>query len=143
MRNLVKTAMVLGGMLMLAGCSLGGERFAPGTWELEAWLADAAQTRPTPRQRDTVKLSAERAQRPMQRVMFGEFYQGVQGGEVSFKDGIIAGHLDQQAVAPFEAHQQIVTGTYSADRFEMRIAMPMIMGVQTYQFVTGRLVKTD
>lgn len=143
MRKLVNTAMALGGMVMLAGCSAGGERFAPGTWELEAWLADAAQTKATPRQRETIKLSPERAQRPMLRVVFGEFYQGVRGGEVTFKNGIIAGHLDQQAIAPFEAHKQTVTGTYAADRFEIRIAMPKIMGVQSYQFVTGRLVKPD
>lgn len=73
--------------------------------------------------------------------MFTEFYHGVTGGNIIFKDGKISGSLHQQAVAPFPEHQQELSGTYSADRFEMRIAMPLIMGVQSYQYITGLLVE--
>jgi len=126
---------------MLAGCGGQSEHFAPGTWELESWMEADGRSGRTPTQTDTVKLTPERAARDMRHVMFGEFYHGVKGGEVAFKDGTIKGHLEQQAIAPFPAHQQTLSGTYSPESFEIRIAMPKFVGVQTYQVVTGRLAK--
>ena len=141
--NLIKTVLAMGVGLMLAACNAQGDRFAPGTWELEAWMGAEGQSQTTPRQKDTAKLSPQLAEQDPRTVMFNAFYHGVKSGDVVFENGTISGHIDQQAVAPFPAHQQEVTGTYSADAFAMRIAMPAIGGVQSYQFVTGRLVKPD
>lgn len=140
---MVKTVLAMGVGLMLAACNAQEDRFAPGIWELEAWMGVEGQSTTTPRQKDTAKLSPDLAKYDARTVMFSAFYHGVKSGDVAFENGTISGHIDQQAVAPFPAHQQTVTGTYSTDRFEMRIAMPSIGGVQSYQFVTGRLVKPD
>ena len=128
---------------MLAACGAQQDRFAPGTWELEAWMGVEGQTQTTPRQKETAKLSPQLAEQDPRTVMFNAFYPGVKSGDVAFENGTISGHIDQQAVAPFPSHQQEVTGTYSADAFAMRIAMPAIGGVQSYQLVTGRLVKPE
>ncbi|TAD71502.1 MAG: hypothetical protein EAY70_14195 [Sphingomonadales bacterium] len=141
--NLIKIVLTLGVCLMLGACNAQEDRFTPGTWELEAWMGVEGQSTTTPRQKDTAKLSPQLAEQDARTVMFSAFYGGVKSGDVAFENGTISGHIDQQAVAPFPAHQQAVTGTYSADRFEMRIAMPAIGGMQSYQFVTGRLVKPD
>lgn len=141
--NPIKSVLAMGVGLMLAACNAQEDRFAPGSWELEAWMGVEGQSQTTPRQKDTAKLSPQLAEKDRQTVMFNAFYRGVKNGDVAFENGTISGHIDQQAVAPFPAHQQAVTGTYSADAFDMRIAMPAIGGVQSYQFVTGRLVKPD
>jgi hypothetical protein len=141
--NLIKTVLAMGVGLMLASCNAQADRFAPGTWELEVWMGVEGQSQTTPRQKDTAKLSPQLAEQDPRTVMFNAFYRGVKSGDVAFENGTISGHIDQQAIAPFPAHQQAVTGSYSADAFEMRIAMPAIGGVQSYQLVTGRLVKRD
>lgn len=128
---------------MLTACGAQPDRFAAGTWELEAWMGVEGQSAATPRQKHTAKLSARLAEHDMQTVMFSQFYRGVKSGDVTFANGTISGHFDQQAVAPFPAHQQAVTGNYTANSFEMRVSMPAIGGVQSFQFVTGRLVTPD
>lgn len=140
MRRIVKGAVAIGVMVMSGGCSAQPDRFAPGTWELEAWMGVEGQSNTTPRQTDTVKLSPQVAQRDPRSVMFSQFYHGQTGANVIFENGTISGHLDQHAVAPFRAHRQAVSGTYSAEAFAMRIELPEIAGMQSYQFVTGRLM---
>ena len=89
----------------------------------------------------TVKLPPQVAEAGVRAAMFSEFYRGVASGDVTFQNGTISGHIDQPAVAPFPAHSQEFSGTYSADRFELRVAMPPIGDVQSCQRVKGRLAK--
>ena len=126
---------------MLAGCGVGDDRYAPGTWELESWMEMEGHSDVTPHQTDTLRLTPEMAGFDVRTVTFSKFYHGQAAANVVFEDGTISGHLDQAAVAPFPAHEQAVSGTYGADRFEMRITMPPIAGTQAYQVVRGRLVE--
>ena len=128
---------------MLSGCGAASDRFQPGTWELESWMEVDGRSEAISGQVDTVRITPEMADFGAKPVFFSSFYHGQGGVNVTFADGIISGNFDQQAVAPFPAHQQAVEGWYAPDAFEMRIAMPQIAGVQTYQVVQGRLTEPE
>ena len=122
---------------MIAGCGGAPDRFAPGDWELKSWMEVQGRSGQIESHTMRTRLSAQLAERGVKAAMFSEFYRGVTSGNVAFENGTISGHLDQPAVAPFPAHEQRVSGTYSAESFEIRITMPAIGGVQSYQVVTG------
>lgn len=130
---------LVAGVMMVSGCVRHGDGFAPGEWQLESWMeAEGHDQRISP-ETLTVKLRPEVAAMDPRAVMFSEFYRGQKPTNVTFDDGKISGHLDQQAVAPFPAHEQPISGWYRPDAFELRITLPSIAGVQGYQVVTGRL----
>lgn len=141
MKTLILGAAILGASIALTGC--GGQqqdRFAPGDWELKSWMEVKGRSGQFEPQTMRARLSEQLADKGVQAAMFSEFYRGVKSGDVAFENGTISGHIDQAAVAPFPAHQQVVSGSYSPQAFEMRITMPPIGGVQSYQVVTGKHV---
>jgi len=135
--------LVLGACAMLAGCGVGEDSYAPGTWELEGWMDVDGYGETGQRQTDTVRITPEMSGFGVRAVTFSKFYHGQTGENVVFENGEISGFLDQQAVAPFPAHQQAVSGWYRPDAFEMRITMPPIAGTQAYQVVSGQLVQPE
>jgi hypothetical protein len=143
MNNLFKIALAMGGSLMLAACTAKEDRFAPGKWELQSWMEVTGRSGRVEPQTTSAKLSPQLADKGAQAAMFSEFYRGIKSGDVTFENGAISGHIDQPAVAPFPAHQQAISGTYSAEAFEMRITMPKVAGVQSYQVVTGKHLRTE
>lgn len=129
---------MLGASMALAGCGGRQDRFASGDWELKSWLEVKGRSGQFEPQTHSAKLSPQVADAGVHAAMFSEFYHGEKGQNVVFEGGVISGHFDQQAVAPFPEHQQAVSGTYAAESFDMRITMPVIAGVQSYQVVTGK-----
>ncbi|MBX7492996.1 hypothetical protein K3163_07225 [Qipengyuania sp. 1NDW9] len=125
---------------MLSACGSDPNSFQPGDWELQAWLEGDTPGVRAGEMTDSVTITQDLASASPKAVFFSEFYHGAKAANVTFEDGEISGHLDQGAVAPFPAHSQSVSGWYRSDSFEMKIAMPVIGGVQSYQVVTGKLV---
>ena len=125
----------------LAGCGQSGDSFTPGEWELEAWMEVDGRSGQIEPRTDNVTIPQNMAGFDPRGVVFSKFYHGQRPTNVEFSDGVISGHLDQAAVAPFDAHEQPITGWYRADAFEMRITMPAIAGFQSYQVVSGKLVE--
>lgn len=112
----------------------------PGTWEIRTWLENSQS--PGTRIEEQVlseSLSPQVAKRPVVSIIFGQFYHGQSPEHIEAEDGRITGYLEQNAVAPFQAHEQPVTGRYTDDSFEIVIEIPVAPGVS--QVIEGSLVE--
>ncbi|QNM83885.1 hypothetical protein H8M03_06100 [Sphingomonas sabuli] len=131
----------IGILLMLAGCG-EQERFAAGTWQVDAWMeSDLGSTRDVPgaMQSEKLELGRKAADNPPEVVMFREFYHGMQRADVTFKDGRIEGSFAQPAVDDIAAHDVPISGTYGRDRFRLKLRFSAF-GTGIDQIVEGRLV---
>ena len=134
------------GIAALAGCggdnAILGETYAmqPGTWEVRAWMENN-QSPGTKIEEQVLnqELSPQAAQGPVASIVFGQFYNGSSPEHIQADAGRISGYLEQRAVAPYQAHQQPVTGSYTDDSFKVVIEIPVAPGVS--QVVEGRLVE--
>ena len=147
--NVKRLGLVLA--MALSGCGQAGglardadgDRFAPGTWQMEAWLeSDAGSARGDPGAtlHDTVKLSPEQADNPPASVFFNYFYHGAKNPDVRFKNGKVEGSFHQGRVDDIAAHNVPITGTYSRDRFRVTFGYKAF-GAGIDQVVEGKLVK--
>ncbi|MEM7700885.1 MAG: hypothetical protein AAF251_03005 [Pseudomonadota bacterium] len=119
---------------------LGGGEMTAGEWEICGWLTNPrAPDMKISEQVHTQRLDKVGAMFPVSRIIFGEFYRGSSPEHITFEEGVIEGHLNQGAVAPFPKHTQDVRGSYANDRFSLKIKMPL--GEGFIQVVEGRLVK--
>ena len=128
---------------MTTACGSSDPRFHAGTWHLESWLEGEVKGPKAGQMSNEVVLDERFADLPARDVFFSKFYLGVKSGNVTFEDGVVSGSIDQGAVAPFPAHSQAMTGWYKSTAFEVRIAMPKIADVQSYQVVKGQLASPD
>jgi hypothetical protein len=128
------------GLIMLAAAGCGrsavdkGDGFAPGKWQLEAWLEmGQASTRgqPAAGRPEVVSLTAAQALAPPATVFFSQFYHGEKDWpNVRFRDGTVSGSLEHgQSSVP-------VSGTYSRDHF--RVALRF--GATVDQVIEGKLI---
>ncbi|MFL6726795.1 MAG: hypothetical protein ACJ8FS_09815 [Sphingomicrobium sp.] len=133
--------------LALAGCggqAMGeSDRFAPGKWQLEAWMeSDQGSTRGKPGATlsDTVDLTAEDAADPPISVFFSHFYHGVENGNIRFARGKVEGSFHQRGVDDISAQDVSVGGTYGRDHFHVTFAYKAF-GMTINQVVEGKLVE--
>ncbi len=141
MKSALFKGIALMGSAMLAGCGPSADAFIPGAWEIEGWMEVDGRAGRLEHRTHNVRLSQNMAGLEPRGVAFSKFYNAQDPSNVVFADGVISGHLDQGAVAPFAAHEQAIEGWYKPDAFEMRITMPTIAGIQSYQVVSGKLVE--
>lgn len=131
--------------LLLTGCGASAaraDRFAPGTWQLEASLEGpqgSARVQPDPNQSDTVQLSAAEARFPPSTVFFTHFYHGAHKGDIRFDRGRVSGSFEQPRVDDIAGHNVPITGTYARDRFRVSFTFKAF-GMDIRQVVEGRLV---
>ena len=126
--------------MALGGCG-ENDRFAAGTWQVDAWMeSDAGSGRDMPgvHQKDTVKITKEDERWPAATTFFTRFYHGAKG-DVRFANGKVEGQLDQGRVDDIAAHTVPVTGTYGRDRFHVTFEFT-VFGTKARQVVEGRLV---
>lgn len=127
--------------MALGGCG-ESDRFAAGTWQVDAWMeSDAGSGRDMPgvHQKETVVLTREDAAMPPAAVMFGRFYQGMNKANVRFENGRIEGDFDQPGVDDIAAHKVPISGTYGSDRFRLNLDFT-VFGMKARQVVEGKLV---
>lgn len=120
----------------LSACQ-SGDHFAAGEWEVEGWLETAGHEGKADPIRQTVTLSPERAALPPASVFFGEFYHGVKNADVRFEDGVVEGSYQQGRVDGIAAHAVRISGTYSADSFDISFDLGAT-GLPVVQRVQGR-----
>ncbi|MEM7690786.1 MAG: hypothetical protein AAF291_17360 [Pseudomonadota bacterium] len=118
----------------------GQSEMTPGYWEIRCWLTNPqAPDMRISEQVGTERLDAVGATFSVSRIIFGEFYRGSSPEHITFKNGVIEGHLEEGAIAPFPKHSQNVSGSYAKDSFSLKIQMPL--GEGFFQVIEGRLVK--
>ena len=140
MKQIVFTFLLIIGMGTMSACNTGDEHFRAGTWELEGWMENEGDPAKIEPQTHSASVSAQLARMEPRVVAFTEFYRGSNPANVTFKGGVISGHIDHPRQAPFPAHVQEVSGWYREDAFEMRIKLPQMGPYQPYQVVRGERV---
>jgi hypothetical protein len=122
---------------------IGEDRFAPGKWQVEAWMeSDQGSTRghAGATLTDTVTLTPEQAREPPATVFFSHFYHGAKNPDVRFTDGRVEGRFHQDRVDDIAAHEVPITGTYSRDSFRVSFGY-QAFGMTVRQAVEGKLVE--
>ncbi|MEE4201392.1 hypothetical protein [Erythrobacter sp.] len=136
-----KAGLVLAASMSLTACNTQDDKPRAGEWELRSWLtSDEHEDRRVDEQVHQTTLSRQKAALPTAQILFGEFYRGQSPEHVTVESGRIDGLLKQSAVQPFPAHEQSVSGSYSADEFRIEVMLPPLLPGYR-QIVTGRLVK--
>lgn len=131
----------------VSGCKGGamdeGDRFAPGTWHLEAWMeSEAGSTRGVAGATltDVVKLTPEQAMAPPAAVFFRHFYHGANNPDVRFADGRVEGSFHQGRVDDISAHDVPISGSYARDHFRVTFGYKAF-GMTINQVAEGKLVE--
>jgi hypothetical protein len=139
--GLAALALAMGGCGM-ADAASGGDRFAPGQWQVESWMESggrSARGAPGASMTDMVTLSAADAAYPAAVVFFGRFYHGARNPEVTFANGNVSGGFRQGRVDDIAAHDVAIRGTYGRDRFRVTFTY-QAFGMPIDQVVEGRLI---
>ena len=112
----------------------------PGTWEIRGWMEnEQVPGQKIEEQVLSETLSPQDARHPVASIIFGAFYHGASPEHIRAEGGTISGYLEQGAVAPFQAHEQQVSGTYTQDSFSVVIEIPIGPGIS--QVVEGRVIE--